>query len=198
MSRRGVEKPTDNTGPDDKVGPFFQHDYILVVPVDTQVGTIARGLMRGGHRLKPLDAVHAATALVANVDEFHTFDDRLLSLDGKLIKLDGTALKICKPAHGGGSMPLFDTKLSEVATDSPKPEAPDKAAHRPKLDTVEPKGPDQEVPPAGGAACSGTRIRRSGPDDETAGGVPAKAPQNLILADSGEPSYAGLADILPK
>jgi len=49
-------------------------------------------------------------------------------------------------------MPLFDMKLPEVATDSPKPEAPDKAADQPKLDAVEPKGPDQEVPPAGGAA----------------------------------------------
>lgn len=103
------KNPPDEKGSDDKVGPFFQHDYILIVPVDTQIGTIARGLMQRGYGgLKPLDAVHLATAIVANVDELHTFDDRLLALDEKLIKLDGTTLKICKPAHGGAPMPLLD------------------------------------------------------------------------------------------
>lgn len=98
---------------DDKIAPYFQNDYILLVPVDMEVGTHARGLMLARHPgLKPPDATHLATALIANVDEMHTFDDRLLALDGKLTKLDGTPLKICKPAHGGPSLPLLDEAMS--------------------------------------------------------------------------------------
>lgn len=65
--------------------------------------------MMGKHSgLKPPDATHLATALIANVDEMHTFDEKLLALDGRLTKSDRTMLKICKPAHGGGQLPLFD------------------------------------------------------------------------------------------
>jgi predicted nucleic acid-binding protein len=92
----------------DAIAAYFEHDYILLVPVDKTVGTHARNLMMAGHAgLKPQDAVHIATALVANVDELHTFDDRMLSLDGRLTKLDGTPLKICKPSFGGPGTPLF-------------------------------------------------------------------------------------------
>jgi hypothetical protein len=41
--------------------------------------------------------VHLATAIVADVLEFHTFDDDLLKMDGKLVKASGSLLKICKP-----------------------------------------------------------------------------------------------------
>jgi predicted nucleic acid-binding protein len=103
------KNPPDAAGSEDKVAPFFEHDYVLIVPVDTAVGTVARRLMLAKHAgLKPLDSVHLATALAANVDELHTFDERLLALDEKLTKNDGTALKICKPAHGGPLLPLLD------------------------------------------------------------------------------------------
>ncbi|MDB5583350.1 MAG: hypothetical protein JWR80_8526 [Bradyrhizobium sp.] len=82
----------------DTLSDFFRNDYILIVAVDRHVGTLARELMQAGHSgLRPPDAVHLAAAIVADVLEFHTFDDKLLKLDGKLKKASGSLLKICKP-----------------------------------------------------------------------------------------------------
>src|SRR5437868_13769431 len=84
---------------DQRVPNFFDNDYILLVNVDKQLGDFARQLMLAGHGgLKPLDAIHLATACIANVDAFHTFDDRLLALDGRIDRLEGTRLLIKKPA----------------------------------------------------------------------------------------------------
>jgi predicted nucleic acid-binding protein len=59
---------------DQKVRDFFDNDYILLVNVDKHLGDFGRRLMLASHTgLKPLDAIHLATACVANVDEFHTF-----------------------------------------------------------------------------------------------------------------------------
>jgi len=55
---------------DQKVREFFDNDYILLVNLDKQVGDLARGLMLARHAgIKPSDAVHLATACVANVEE---------------------------------------------------------------------------------------------------------------------------------
>jgi predicted nucleic acid-binding protein len=92
-----------------RVRDFFDNDYILLVNVDKHLGDFARRLMLAGHPgLKPPDAIHLATACIANVDEFHTFDDRLLALDGVVNKLDGTRLIIKKPAVPTPPAPLFD------------------------------------------------------------------------------------------
>jgi predicted nucleic acid-binding protein len=181
------KNPPDARGIEDKVGPFFEHDYILVVSVDKQVGTIARNLMREGHGLKPPDAVHLATAIVANVDELHSFDDRLLGLDEKLLKLDGTALKICKPAHGGKPMPLLDgvekasdPKLPEF-TDASKPEASAKEGGQSKeqVEVSKPADTGPKIPAAG--AGTGVRPETDGarPADETAGKNTPQAPQAI-------------------
>lgn len=99
--------PGVSSTPDDKIQEYFEHEYILTIPVDVLVGTTARRLMLAGHaRLKPPDAVHLATAIVANVDELHTFDGPLLDLDGLLTKSDGTPLRICKPGGGAAPLPL--------------------------------------------------------------------------------------------
>lgn len=82
----------------DVLADFFRNEYILIVPVDRYVGTLARELMQAGHPgLRPPDAVHLATAVVANADEFHTFDSALLKLDGKIAKPSGGTLSIKKP-----------------------------------------------------------------------------------------------------
>lgn len=82
----------------DTLSDFFRNEYILIVPVDRHVGTLARQYMQAGHAgLRPPDAIHLATAIVADVSEFHTFDDKLLKLDQKIPKLGGSLLKICKP-----------------------------------------------------------------------------------------------------
>jgi len=93
---------------DDVLSDFFRNSYILVVPVDRYVGTLAREYMQAGYAgLKPPDAVHLATAVVAQVAELHTFDDKLLKLDQKVKRLDGGLLKICKPPTPAAG--LFDT-----------------------------------------------------------------------------------------
>jgi predicted nucleic acid-binding protein len=94
---------------DQRVRDFFDNDYILLVNVDKHLGDFARRLMLAGHGgLKPPDAIHLATASIANVDEFHTFDDRLLALDDVTHRLDGTRLVIKKPAVPAPPAPLLD------------------------------------------------------------------------------------------
>ncbi len=94
---------------DQRVRDFLDNDYILLVNVDKHLGDFARRLMLAGHSgLKPPDVIHLATACIANVDEFHTFDDRLLALDGVIDRLDGTRLVIKKPAVPAPPAPLLD------------------------------------------------------------------------------------------
>jgi predicted nucleic acid-binding protein len=94
---------------DQKVRDYFDNDYILIVDVDKGVGDYARRLMLAGHSgLKPPDAIHLATAAVANAVELHTFDKRLLALDGMIDKLDGTRLIIKRPAVSLTPAPLLE------------------------------------------------------------------------------------------
>ena len=108
--------PSDIAGTPDKLAAFFENDFIVPVMLDRHIGERARALMQGGYAgLKPLDAVHLASALVANVDEMHSFDDKLLNLNERLQKKDGTPLKICKPAMGGPPLPLLDSPPATLA-----------------------------------------------------------------------------------
>jgi predicted nucleic acid-binding protein len=93
---------------EEKIAAFFENDYLLPVSLDRTVAEKARTLMMSGvAKLRPPDACHLATALIANADELHTFDDQILKLDGKLAKSNGTMLKICKPDAGGPTPPLL-------------------------------------------------------------------------------------------
>lgn len=93
----------------DKLAEFFENDFIVPVMLDRNVGELARTLMQRQYPgLKPLDAVHLASALVANVDEMHSFDERLLNLSDRIDKKNGKPLKICKPSMGGPLLPLLD------------------------------------------------------------------------------------------
>jgi predicted nucleic acid-binding protein len=104
------KSPAVKGGPADQIGPYFENDWILVVPLDTLVGTTARALMLAGHAgLKPPDAVHLATAIIANADELHTFDRGLLNLDEQVARLDGNMLKICKPSVAAVPAPLLES-----------------------------------------------------------------------------------------
>jgi predicted nucleic acid-binding protein len=103
LSRNRPAAIDDNT-----VRDYFDNDYILLVSVDKLVADRARGLMLVGHAgLKPPDAVHLATACIANVEEIQTFDARLLALDGNLDKADGTRLAIKKPGVPAPPAPLL-------------------------------------------------------------------------------------------
>jgi predicted nucleic acid-binding protein len=105
-----VKHPLSETRPTeaaDKIAEFFENDYIVIVPIDRRVGELARSHMqrcyidRSFPKLKPCDAIHLAAASVANAEEMHTFDTRVLNVDGRLERLDGVKLKICKPSMGG-------------------------------------------------------------------------------------------------
>lgn len=73
---------------------------VVCIDFDETIGRLARDLMRHavarGWSLKPLDATHLATAQwLSNsglvVDEFHTYDERLLKYQAFV------SFKICKP-----------------------------------------------------------------------------------------------------
>lgn len=90
-----------------KIAAFFEHPHIEMVNLDRYVGERARELMLHGYPgLKPPDATHVATAALANVDEMHTFDVKLLNLSEKILRADGTLLRICKP-DAGPPIPLL-------------------------------------------------------------------------------------------
>jgi predicted nucleic acid-binding protein len=66
---------------------YFENDHILRVNVDKFVSDRAQAIMGSGvaKGIKPPDATHLATAAVSNVEEMHTFDDRLLKLMARSI-----------------------------------------------------------------------------------------------------------------
>ncbi len=108
----------------DKIAAYFENDYVLPVNLDRAVGERGRELMMKGYsKLKPADACHLASAVIANAEEMHTFDDKLLALDGKIEKLDGTKLKICKPDPGGRPAPLLEAIRAKPHAQSPSPAA---------------------------------------------------------------------------
>src|SRR6185312_3733447 len=113
------------------------------------VGIEARKLMAAGHAgLKPPDAPHLATALVANADELHTSDDRLLDLDGKLTKLN---LRICKPGPGGAELPLLKPLETPTKASAPieekaiKPAAAKPVPDEPLVAKEKPQGKSNEA-----------------------------------------------------
>ena len=78
---------------------FIGKETITKVQVDTDVGTLARRLLRKFPGLgKPQDAIHVASCLLSNVDELNTFDiGNLLRFDGRFARVDKKRLTICEP-----------------------------------------------------------------------------------------------------
>jgi predicted nucleic acid-binding protein len=62
---------------------FFQHEFIVIVSVDWFIATRARQLIYDYPALKPMDAIHLATAIKAKVFEMHSYDGGLLGLSEK-------------------------------------------------------------------------------------------------------------------
>lgn len=79
---------------EDKIKNFFKHEWIYLYEVDRRIAEKARDLIWEHTVLKPVDAVHVATALTAKVAKMETFDGKLLKLDGKI---GSPALKIEHP-----------------------------------------------------------------------------------------------------
>lgn len=78
---------------------YIASDFVIEVQVDHEIAVMSRRLCRRHLPLKkPNDGIHLASAIVNNIDEFHTFDqDDLLILNGKVNRADGTELMMCKP-----------------------------------------------------------------------------------------------------
>jgi predicted nucleic acid-binding protein len=116
-----VCKKTEITSPANNLPAFFQQPYILVIPVDTQVGRKAQYLqLAGSIKRKPPDAIHIASALIANVPVFHTFDEYLLELNGALTLDDGNKLQVVKPTEEIPLPPLLE--LAKKQTDEDETE----------------------------------------------------------------------------
>jgi predicted nucleic acid-binding protein len=94
------KRQPDQSSPAINLAAFFDQKYILLVPVDKQIALQAQHLQLAGViGLKPPDAIHLASALVANVPTFHTFDKKLLGLDKKLTLAEGNELAILRPTE---------------------------------------------------------------------------------------------------
>ncbi|MBY8822216.1 type II toxin-antitoxin system VapC family toxin [Sphingomonas colocasiae] len=94
------KRPPDPTSPASNLAAFFDQPYIILIPVDKQVGRHAQSLQLAGLAgLKPPDAVHLASAIIWNVSIFHTFDGPLIDLTRKIAMTDGNPLEIMKPTH---------------------------------------------------------------------------------------------------
>ena len=130
---RPSSKPDGVAASTDDLAAFFQNDFIVVVMLDRQIGELARALMQRGYAgLKPLDAVHLASALIANIDEMHTFDDKLVRLSERIVKRDGKPLKICKPSMGGDPLPLLETPPNTLEVPPDREETPDDRSESPE------------------------------------------------------------------
>lgn len=109
---------------------YIGSDFVVEVQVDHAIAVLSRRLCRKHAPLKkPNDGIHLASAVLNNLDEFHSFDsDDLLVLAGKVSREDGTMLKICEPAFPGDTIPLL--------------------LNAPKQDEQLPRTEGQEDPPA--------------------------------------------------
>lgn len=93
---KGVTLPESK---DHEFEEYIEQEFLTVVQVDFDIGVLARRLLRKHVPLKkPADAVHLATALLNNIDEFHTFDEvNLIPLSGIVMRADSVGLTICFP-----------------------------------------------------------------------------------------------------
>jgi hypothetical protein len=83
--------------------------------MDIRVAAIAHDLRnhyaeKSGRILKSPDAIHLATAVLNRVDEFHAFDEGLISLSGNV---GGHRLIVCKPETKSPQLDLQKPERAE-------------------------------------------------------------------------------------
>jgi predicted nucleic acid-binding protein len=83
--------------------------------MDIRVAALAHDLRNHyavlGKSLKTSDAIHLATAIMYRADEFHTFDDQLLSFSGNV---GGHKIITCKPETKAPQLDLRKPKSDEA------------------------------------------------------------------------------------
>ena len=89
---------------------FFDNEFIVPVPLDHFVAAKVREIIRATtRRLSSADAVHIASAIIADASALHTYDgDHLLPLDGvfeglpiKEPRIDNLQLPLLPPGETG-------------------------------------------------------------------------------------------------
>lgn len=100
---------------------LFDQRYIVLVPVDKQVGLFAQNLqLTGVGGLKPPDATHLASALVWDVPVFHTFDKSLRALDKNLQSKNGSQLRILMPGEEVPIPGLLKAMQNDESAETPE------------------------------------------------------------------------------
>lgn len=79
---------------EEKIRSFFKHEWIYIYDVNRKVGELARELLWKYERLRPQDATHVASAVLAKADVLDTFDDGLIKLSNQI---GNPPLKIQRP-----------------------------------------------------------------------------------------------------
>ncbi len=79
----------------DKVEALFKSSFITVIDVSRFIAEHARELV-WTNDVRPKDSIHVSSAIYAKVDEFNTFDEKLLSLNNKV---GDNPLSICIPSY---------------------------------------------------------------------------------------------------
>jgi predicted nucleic acid-binding protein len=93
-----VKLDADDDQAEEKIREFFARPYVIRVALDIRVAETAREIARK-YALKPLDAVHVASALRANVPVLETYDETMI------VRVDGREgsppLRVRHPAYEG-------------------------------------------------------------------------------------------------
>lgn len=81
---------------DASINNLFDQDFVKIVQLDSEIAKLAKTQLRTHEKLKkPSDAVHLATAMYWDLDQFHTYDGSdLLGLSVKTVK--GKDLSVCR------------------------------------------------------------------------------------------------------
>jgi predicted nucleic acid-binding protein len=112
LAIRGAKKLPPLKKMKNRVINFFKHEYIAVQNVTREVAEMARDLV-WDKGIKPKDAVHVASAIVAEVAAFETFDKPLIRKSGKV---EGLIIRE-PPPRAQPRLPLGEPNVRRAAKD---------------------------------------------------------------------------------
>ena len=108
-----------------KIDEFFEESYVVRAALDALVARRARQIVRD-FKLKPLDAVHIATAIENEIEILETYDDKLIALNGSKFKVRDRemVLTVRHPVWEKSETPM-DRLLRESGSEAPDGPAPE-------------------------------------------------------------------------
>ena len=93
-----------------RIDEFFRNPYIILVQVDRRVGRLARDIIRRYSPIKGKDAIHIASAIIADATVMQTYDGDVLKKNGKI---GNPPLRIEKPTWKGKQPPLIQDEAQD-------------------------------------------------------------------------------------